>query len=687
MFDKLSFFIQDYIYSQGWKELRPIQIGACDVIFNSNKNIIISSGTASGKTEAAFFPVLTDIYENSKYNSIDVLYISPLKALINDQYDRLTEILKETDIPVFKWHGDVSASLKQKLIKTPKGIIQITPESLESLLMRKTEITQKMFSDLKYIIIDEIHYFLSEERGIQLRCLLERLQLLINKIPRRIALSATLGDYEKVSEWLNSGTNTETEIITDNTNKKIKLAVDYFPYSPLDTNKIEYYKKLYDRTRYNRNIIFSNSRTEVEENVYRLNKLAKLHHKETEYLGHHSSISASDKTDIESKMKSSENNISICSTTTLELGIDIGKLDQIVQTGTTYTVSSFLQRLGRAGRRDNIPQMLFSIKESEFSDYWSNNFNIELLLSVSIIELYRKYKWIETPTAPKKPFEILLHQTLSILYSMQPLSITELANIILNLSSFKDVTKQEYKILLKHLKDLDLIMFDEDKKLLLGEQGEKLVNNYNFLSVFNTIPEYEVRTAEKLIGTVSEKHKKDTVFLLQGLRWKVIELDAQHNTIYVIPATTEAKNKWTSVGNLEISDKIIKNIKCILESNEKYPYLTNSAAKKLEEMRLFYCSIRNNNNLFFPWVGTKKINSLHLIFDTLNINYEIIEIGKIKLGFKFLQKIDINEVLLKYKTLKEKNIIPELLDFQSKFQELLPQELLEIKYWSDYFKI
>ena len=165
VFERLAPFIQEYIYRNGWSEIRPIQVAACDLILNTENNILLASGTASGKTEAAFLPILTDIYENPSH-SVAVLYISPLKALINDQFIRIEEMLEETDIPVTKWHGDVPQNAKSKLIRNPKGILQTTPESLEAMLMRNPGNILKLFSDLRYIVIDEVHYFVNGDRGL-----------------------------------------------------------------------------------------------------------------------------------------------------------------------------------------------------------------------------------------------------------------------------------------------------------------------------------------------------------------------------------------------------------------------------------------------------------------------------------------------------------------------------------------
>jgi ATP-dependent Lhr-like helicase len=228
MFGRLSPFIQDYIYTHRWDELREIQVEACKVIFDSDNHLLLASGTASGKTEAAFLPVLTDITNNPS-SSIAVLYIAPIKALINDQFVRLNDLLKEADIPVWHWHGDVSPTHKKRMLNNPTGILQITPESLENMLLNKGNELIRLFHDLRYVIIDEVHSFMSSDRGMQILCQLERLHWHTKVQPRRIGLSATLGDYSLAEKWLASGTDRRVSTPTVNMgSKNIRLAVEHF---------------------------------------------------------------------------------------------------------------------------------------------------------------------------------------------------------------------------------------------------------------------------------------------------------------------------------------------------------------------------------------------------------------------------------------------------------------------------
>ena len=210
-FERYAPFIQDFIYAHEWENLRAIQVAAADAIFNTDDNVLLAASTASGKTEAAFFPILTEFWEDPP-RSVGALYIGPLKALINDQFARLTDLCEEADIPVWHWHGDVAASRKARLMKNPSGILQITPESLEALLLRKHSAIARLFCNLRYIVIDEVHSLLRGDRGGQTLCLIERLGRLANVNPRRVGLSATIGDPQLTGAYLAAGTGRDTFI-------------------------------------------------------------------------------------------------------------------------------------------------------------------------------------------------------------------------------------------------------------------------------------------------------------------------------------------------------------------------------------------------------------------------------------------------------------------------------------------
>ena len=345
-FKRLSPFIQEFIYRSGWVDLREVQTAACEVIFNTRGNLLLSAGTASGKTEAAFLPVLTLLSEHPAA-SVGVIYISPLKALINDQFARLEELLREANIPICKWHGESPRAGKTRLMKEPKGILQITPESLESLLLKRRKDCSRLFADLRFVIIDEVHYFMSNERGTQLLCQLERVQRLADCSPRRIGLSATLPDYAQTEAWLNTGSG--RLCVTPKINAvKRRLSVQMRRFTPDGSGGATEPEYLYSQTLEKKSIIFAKSRAEVEEIISGIRRIALARGTKDIYHTHHGSISAALRAQAERDMKNSETPIVTGATLTLELGIDIGSLDRVIQIGSPASVSSLAA--GGAGR-------------------------------------------------------------------------------------------------------------------------------------------------------------------------------------------------------------------------------------------------------------------------------------------------------------------------------------------------
>ena len=696
IFNRLAPFIQEYIYREGWSEIRPIQVAACNIIMDTDDNVLLASGTASGKTEAAFLPILTDLYENPS-KSVGVLYISPLKALINDQFGRIEEMLEETDIPVTKWHGDVSQTQKNKIMKNPKGIMQTTPESLEAMLMRNTGNIVKLFSDLRYIVIDEVHYFMNDDRGLQLLCILERIQRIIQKEPRRVGLSATLGDYELAKNWLSSGTTRKVNLPDVGTEKrKIKLGVKYFEIEDKENGAsiLDYYKELYEKTLDKKCIIFSNSKAEVEDTIAHLKKIAKERKTKDIYYVHHANISNTLRRQAEEQMKQEEENGITGATVTLELGIDLGKLDRIVQTGTPFTVSSFVQRLGRSGRRGQPAEMLFFFKEeveSKPKEFYEQ-MDFEFIKCIAIIELYLKEKWIEPIEKNTLPFSLLYHQTMSYLFGMGAVSPKDLAKQILTLSPFKHIGKEDYKELLKYLLQKEEIEKDEDGNLLIGMKGEKKVNNFQFFSVFSTPIEYSVRNGSQEIGSVQTPYIIGQQFSLAGLTWKVVDINEEKRQIFVKEVGGISKNSWSDEGNYFVHTKILKKMKEVLEELEEYRYLDECGLEKLRELRKIaknagilksrVVTIAKGDFAIFPWLGTKEILALSYCLKTDGLDNKVYYRGGTPIFIEVItnmSKDDLEDIL---KKIKDENIdkwnfeVPETARKNGKYNWAIPKNLL-----------
>ncbi|MBN2851853.1 MAG: DEAD/DEAH box helicase [Clostridia bacterium] len=718
VFSRLAPFIQDFIYQSKWEELRGNQVAACEVIFDSEDNLLLSSGTASGKTEAAFLPVLTDLHNNPS-RSVGVLYISPLKALINDQFIRLEKLLIDSNIPVCKWHGDASLTLKNKLIKHPEGILQITPESLESLITNKRGACLSMFSDLRYVIIDEIHYFMRGVRGIQLLCVLERLIQLTGVNPRRIGLSATLGDVSLAKNWLNTGTNRHCVApIIEEGKKRIGLHIERFVNfadqrdtenndgsdntisTGGDIGDREHYEYLFRRTLDKKTIIFTNSREETEFIIAHLREIALKNKAPDVYRVHHGNVSALIRESTEDEMKSADEKIVTGATVTLELGIDIGSLDQAVQIGAPLNVSSFAQRLGRCGRRGQIPQLLFTFVESIKinSADTLGPINWEFIRTISIIELYIKDHWMEPIPPQNHPYNLLYHQTMSCLKSNGEMSPAGLAQSILSLGSFKHIPQDDFKRLLSHLINIEQLQRTDHGGLIIGREGEKIVNSHKFLTVF-LAPEYLlVKDENRTIGTVDKVYPVGVRFALAGLSWETIDVNVKSKVIFVKKVPGISVVDWNVDFDAELHTVLVRKIRNVLKTDDSYQYLSERCQERLTEIQYITRNSGILDNLVtplsdkkfavFPWVGTRQLMTLNYALHHRKIKSKLPWITSVYLEVIFDGTKEQLEGIIKEIIHSELDLyilpLPEKIQIDGKYNEFIPLELLRKQFIEDY---
>ena len=655
IFERFPDFIREYIYSRSWESLRAVQVAAAKTIFDTEKNLLLTSSTASGKTEAAFFPILSLLHED-KPSSVGVLYIAPLKSLINDQFERLDEILDMTGVRVTHWHGDVAMSHKKKLLEKPEGILQITPESLEAMLINRSNDIPRLFGDLRFVVIDEIHTLTGTDRGNQIICLLSRIAHLIGFHPRRIGLSATIGDPALAAEWLSADTGRGIDVpLFENEKIKWRLGLEHFyiqnpdaqyaqaqgdnhdndkhevvfkdKKDPEENEKKQFfvdpgYEYVYNCVRDKKSLVFSNSREETEYICATLRQIAQKHGDEDSHiLIHHGNLSASLREEAEMKMRDSEEFAVTCATVTMELGIDIGQLERVVQIEAPNTVSNFLQRLGRSGRRGQTPEMMMVFREE---DPLPNTplpqlIPWELLRAIAIIQLYIEERFIEPPARKKMPFSLLFHQTLSILASSGELTAQRLAERVLSLPPFATVTKEDYKELLVSMLNNDFLEMTDEKGLIVGLSGEQLLKSFKFYAVFKDSEDFTVRCDSDEIGTITTPPPVGDRFALAGRVWEVEELDIKRKLIYVKKVDGKMEVSWPGDFG-EIHTKILRRMKKILEEDTIYPYLKENAVRRLEAARI---TARNTGMLrhslvhlggyswcLFPWLGTRSFRTL-----------------------------------------------------------------------------
>ena len=338
-FELLHESVQKWIWSQGWTALRDIQENSIPVVLRGDCDVIISASTAGGKTEAAFLPILSKILSEPS-NGYDVLYVSPLKALINDQYRRLIDMTSGTSVQVTPWHGDIDSSRKTRSLKNASGILIITPESLESFLINRSAFVKSALGNLKYVVIDELHAFIGNERGKQLQSLLSRIELITGNKAPRIAMSATFSNYDKVKTFLRHDQSMPCEIPAQGeSNHETRILVkEYIPEEGNDVG-FEIAREIFAKLRGSNNLAFTNSRVAAETYAVMLGDMCEEAHVPNEFRVHHGSLSRIERENVEHELQKGETPITAVCTSTLELGVDIGKVKSIAQVGVANSVS------------------------------------------------------------------------------------------------------------------------------------------------------------------------------------------------------------------------------------------------------------------------------------------------------------------------------------------------------------
>ena len=667
---KLLYFLSN---NQKWSQLNPIQKKAILSILNGDNTLILAP-TASGKTEAALIPIFSDILDNN-LEPVSVLYISPLKALINDMYNRINKWCDYFSLNATKWHGDVEYFQKNKFTKNPTDFLLITPESLEVILMNKTTgVKQRIFKNIKYIIIDEIHYFAASDRGIQLNSLLNRISK-YTPDASIIGLSATVGNPELICDWMSH--NKKTTIIHDNSGRKLQYKVLNLP----ETGLSDVLKKYHDK----KILIYANSRRTVELTYYKLKKDLKL---ENIFI-HHGSINKDVREDNENKFKKLSSAFMV-STNTLELGIDIGNIDIVIQLNPPSNVSSFSQRIGRSGRQSKLQRSIIL----------TQGFN--LLVSLAEIMLYHDKK-LEKIKISKKSIDIFFHQILSILFEKGNMNFKALFDNLTKSYAFSDITINEYKSLLLEMKEQQLIEINNNR-LSLGYNFEKefgYANYKNFYAVFTPSFSYSILESNREVGQLDVSYGVDLgtgdYFNLAGKLWEVTSINHDKYKVHVKKANmSKAKlPSWYSEGS-PIDILITNKIYEILQGDFDYKYLKpfDQSAREIiessiqnakkDEFTVGILPVELNDNIYIYTFAGDKANKLLLkIFE---MYYDVYNpfINSIYLSFKVKDGItpeDIESVIYDLENiLNDKSTIDmldELTDSfkKNKFIQYLPFKL------------
>ena len=671
-FDLLNRELRFYIHEKGWPALTKIQNASIKAFFSTENNLILSAATASGKTEAAFLPAISKVKNWDK--GVKVLYISPLIALINDQFERINDMCFDMNIPITSWHGEANKAKKDNLIDSPRGILLITPESIEALLSGKPEVAKILFEDLEYIVVDEIHSFLSGNRGLQLKSLLNRMLRFTYEPPRMIGLSATIGDknYDLAKRFFNNGR--DTNILVDKSQNDFAYTFD-MP-EPIEMSD-DYVNFMYYYSLEGPMLIFPNSREKVELIAVKLSNLYKEKNEDIKIFAHHSSVSKLRRKEIEEFAKGAKNeNYVIVATSTLELGIDIGSVHSVVQFGSAHTVLSLAQRLGRSGRKTH-KSILHQINTGVY----------DALQSMAAISLFEEgvLDKIEETT---KAYDVFAHQVLSTLLENYGLPIDEYLFLNKTLSTFADITDEEFEEITEYMASEGYIEILENE-VITGLNLDKLMFMGRFYNQFITAQAFTVYNEAGKIGEIEirpEVQEEANIFLA-GQVWKIDKIYRDNKKIRVSAANEGAPPKFLSAGDVNISPIIRERMRYIIdhpddfnfdEESARYIYELHDALKPYE----YPFSVEDDYIGLMTFQGTKINRTLAIMFNVISksTSYFISEADSMVCGPEtpeIFEELRINPVkrnqifkfLLKEKTLLDAYISP------NKYMILVPENL------------
>lgn len=659
MSDSSSFFllderIQRFIWAEGWSSLRDAQELAIPLIVEGGRDVIVAAATAAGKTEAAFLPALTYLLAHADERDL-IVYISPLKALINDQFGRLDRLCENLDIPVWPWHGDISSSQKQRFIKGPKGVLLITPESVEAMLCNRGTSVAGLFSRAAFFVVDELHAFIGSERGKQLQSLMHRIERVVGRPIARVGLSATLGDMQLAAEFLRPGHAKDVAIVeSKSAHAELKVLVKGYE-EPLvvrvhdektgedseeepeeDITPGQIAAHLFKVLRGTNNLIFPNSRRAVETYTHILNKLCEQAQVPNEFWPHHGSLSKEIRTETEAALKRKDQPASAICTNTLELGIDIGAVKSVAQIGSPPSVASLRQRLGRSGRREGEPAILrgFVIQQAlDVRSGLSERLRLGTVELAAMISLLVE-KWFEPPAAKGVHLSTLVQQLLSAIAQYGGLKAGQAFSLLCASDApFAGLGADEFKELLRHLGQQKLLVQDSSGLLLHGEVGEKFVNHYTFYAAFTTEEEYRLVASGRTLGSlpVTQLLRIGQNIVFAGRTWCVEEVDDEHKTIYVRRTKGGRPPAFSgAVGGKHT--RVRQRMRELLGADRPVPYVDQMAQQFLQEGRRAYKDLGlatqtvvdgGAQQKVFTWLGNAGSQALVAMLHTAGLRADI----------------------------------------------------------------
>ena len=692
--------VQRKLWDMKWTELRQIQVDAIDhLIGGTPTDCIIASPTASGKTEAAFLPVLSAIADEPA-GGVRAMYVGPLKALINDQFGRIEQLCERMEMPVCRWHGDVDDGPRKALLARPAGILLITPESLEAMFVLRSARLPSLFGRLAYVVIDETHAFLGSQRGAQLISQLHRLRVRTGADPIRIGLSATLGDPVAACRWLRRDGRPVRLIESKAGGSEIKLKLrgywrratkedDDDPTIPEIAAAILF--ACHGKT----NLVFANAKTLIESLADELATQARAMALADEVVVHHGSLSKEQREHAEERLRSGRPCTAVCSNT-LELGIDIGAIDEVVQVSPPWSVASLVQRLGRSGRRPGAARVLrgYFVEDFPGADATSwDRLHLDFIRGLAAIDLMLE-GWLEPPSVDRANLSTLVQQVLSALAETGGIRAHELYPRMAESGAFAGLSRVDFAAVLRELGARDLVEQMPDSTLVLGLKGQRIVEHYSFYAAFKAPAEFQVLFHDRMIGTLPETMLPAVGehVILAGRRWLVDDIDTEHRQVLVLPSRGRRPPHFAS-GQIDTDPNLHARMRLLLSTDRAPNYLDETAAEILQHARAaadvaqLDATVRvlADRTIVQVWAGTRIHRTLWLVLMSAGIRTEsasdvALEIHAMPEAWgpvlrRFLASLD-GRALARY---AEERLSARITDGE-KFDVFLPSELWRASY-------
>lgn len=614
--------IQQWIWAQGWTSLRSIQQQAIAPLLAAQSDVILAAATSAGKTEAAFLPLLTRLLQGGGHEGSQagfILSISPLKALINDQTHRLSALCESLDLPVLGWHGDVTAGKKLRFLQGLRGVLVITPESLEALFVNKGTTIPAFATAIRSIVVDELHSFIDTERGKQVQSLMNRLDLAAGTRITRVGLSATLGDMALAADFLRPGQQRQvTTIDTGSEGYELRLivrgylddwekpqaeattvAADPVGFPSCAPNNVQdddvpgsakhaIAEYLYQHLRGSNNLVFPNSRGKVEEYADLLRRYSERENVPNEFWTHHGSLSREIREEAEAALRQGTTAATAICTTTLELGIDIGNIRSVVQIGPPPSVASLRQRLGRSGRRAGEHAILRCLcREDKLTPKspLSDRLREGLVQTIAMVRLLTQ-AWVEPPRREAVHASTLVQQLLSVIAQRGGATAQELWTTLVSSGTFTQVTKAEFIELLHALAVKEILQQESAGALLPGPVGEELINSYDFYSAFTSGEEFRLLAEGRTLGSIpiARPLTIGQRIIFAGQRWRVQKIEIRERLILVSSDPGGAPPSFDGAGG-RVHDRVRQEMKKVLSESTPIPFLDRFATAMLEEAR------------------------------------------------------------------------------------------------------